>query len=758
MSKLIIVESPTKVKTISKFLDAKFKVISTVGHFRDLPKSKLGVDVESDFEPQFDVIDGKEKIVKELKKQAAGADEVFLAPDPDREGEAIAWHILEELRDIKGIKLPVRRIEFHEITKKAVRKAIETPREIDICLVDAYKARRVLDRLVGYKISPVLWRKIKRGLSAGRVQSVAVRLICEREEAIREFLSEEYWDLQVLLETTENERFYSKLVKISGEDFKITNEAQMNLILADLETSTFRIDSLNDKEFTRKAPPPFTTSTLQQEASRKLGWSGKRTMQVAQSLYEGIEVDGNVEGLITYMRTDSVRISEEGIEQARSVILKNFDGVYLPEKPNYYSLKSKSGIQDAHEAIRPTDAHRNPDWIKKWLKPDQYKLYNLIWQRFVACQMNSARFSSRTADIVAGKYLFRAIDTNLVFSGFLRLYDPRSDERFDEAQASEEDKTEQYPLPSELKIGDALDARAFNPAKHFTKPPARYNDASLVKTLEEFGIGRPSTYAPIIDTIITRGYVTRESRIFIPTEWGFSVTGLMKEYFKTIVEVGFTADMEAKLDEVADGKAQWKEVVADFWTDLEKDIDNALVDIKRFKPDPVETEYLCDLCGSKMLIRQGRFGKFLGCSNFPKCRNTRQMDKVGAPVEGKQSEQQKTGDSCPLCNSGEQVIRRSKWGSQFVACTNYPTCKFSSEVQTACPKCGSKLEKRVMPNKRKVYVCVDEKNCGFKLWGNPLWDKCAKCGWFLVETKRKGQDEPHKFCCNPECENHSGTE
>ncbi len=758
MSKLIVVESPTKVKTISKFLDSRFKVVSTVGHFRDLPKSKLGVDVDSDFEPQFDTIEGKEKIVKELKKQAAGSSEIYLAPDPDREGEAIAWHILEELRNSRGFKLPVYRIEFNEITKKAVKNAIESPRDIDSRLVDAYKARRVLDRLVGYKISPVLWRKIKRGLSAGRVQSVAVRLICEREEAIREFQPEEYWDLQVLFETADKEKFIAKLVKIKGEDFKISNNTEMQSILEILNSGAFFIDSLNEKEFTRKAPPPFTTSTLQQEASRKLGWSGKRTMQVAQALYEGIEVDGNIEGLITYMRTDSVRLSEEGIEQARAVIAKNYDHSYLPDKPNYYSSKNKSGVQDAHEAIRPTDAFRLPDRIKRSLKPEQNKLYNLIWQRFVACQMASARFQSKVADIKSGDYLFRAIDTNIVFPGFLKLYDPRSDERFDESMSEGDDKSEKYPLPINLQLGDALDPREFKPAKHFTKPPARFNDASLVKTLEEFGIGRPSTYAPIIDTIITRGYVARENRTFVPSEWGFSVTSLMKEYFKSIVEVSFTADMEGKLDEVADGKAQWKEVVSNFWVDLEQDINSALIDIKRFKPDPVETEYDCELCGSKLVIRQGKFGKFLGCSNFPKCRNTKQLDKVGVPVEGKQNELQKTGDICPECTSGEHVVRRSKWGSQFIACSNYPTCKYSSEVQTKCPKCGNKLEKRVMPNKRKVYVCVDEKNCGFRLWGNPIWDKCVKCGWFLVEAKRKGQDDPYRFCSNADCENHNGTD
>jgi DNA topoisomerase-1 len=758
MAKLIIVESPTKVKTISKFLESGYKVISTVGHFRDLPKSRLGVDVENGFEPEFDIIEGKEKIVKELKRQAGVSDAIILAPDPDREGEAIAWHVLEELKSAKLANKPVYRVEFHEITKRAVKRALETPREIDEGLVDAYKARRVLDRLVGYRISPVLWRKVRPGLSAGRVQSVAVRLICEREEAIKSFTHEEFWELRVLFENKAGEHFYAKLFKIDGEDVKIESEKAMEVVLKNLEKAPFFVDALSEKEFTRKPPPPFTTSTLQQEANRKFGWSGKRTMQVAQSLYEGVDLEGATEGLITYMRTDSVRISEEGIEQARRTIGRMFEPSYLPDKPNQYTLKSKSGVQDAHEAIRPTDTSHNPDSVKRFLKSDQFKLYNLVWMRFIACQMSSAKFNSRTVDIASGKYLFRAVDTKSLFAGFLKLYDPRSDERFAEEGTDSDEKTDKYPLPDSLEKGDDLNANEYFPSKHFTKPPARYNDASLVKTLEEFGIGRPSTYAAIIDTIIVREYVARENRSFVPTDWGFAVTQLMKAYFDSIIEVGFTADMESKLDEVAEGKSNWQSVVSQFWQTLANDIDVAMGDDKRFKPQPVETEILCTECGSKMLIRQGKFGKFLGCSNFPVCKSTRPLDKPNGETQGRTNEAIKTGEKCPSCGIGELVVRRSKWGSQFMACNNYPKCKYSGEVQTKCPKCGKEMERRVLPNKRKVYVCVDEEGCRFRLYGSPVWKKCAKCGSFLAERKRKGQNEVIRFCSHPDCEDHSSTE
>ena len=758
MAKLIIVESPTKVKTISKFLDSGYKVVSTVGHFRDLPKSKLGVDVDNGFEPEFDIIEGKEKVVKELKKQASNADAIILAPDPDREGEAIAWHVTEELKTLKGPEKPIERVEFHEITKRAVRRALENPRDIDIRLVEAYKARRVLDRLVGYRISPVLWRKVRRGLSAGRVQSVAVRLICEREDAIRAFNAEEFWELKVLFKTLNSEQFSAKLSKIDGGDFKIESEKAMNAILAYLQTASYSVESLAEKEFTRRPSPPFTTSTMQQEASRKFGWSGKRTMQVAQSLYEGVDLNGVTEGLITYMRTDSVRIAEEGIEQARATISKLFDSNYLPDTPNRYSSKSKVVVQDAHEAIRPTDTSRSPDSARGFLKSDQLKLYNLIWMRFMACQMSPAKFNTRTADIVSGKYLFRAADTKSVFPGFLKLYDPRSEERLIEEGEESEEKLDRHPLPDSIKKGEGLQPCTYSPSQHFTKPPPRFNDASLVKTLEEFGIGRPSTYAAIIDTIIEREYVARENRSFTPTDWGFAVTKLMKEYFNSIVEVGFTADMESKLDEVAEGKSAWQGVVSQFWQTLANDIDVAMGDDKRFKPQPVETEILCTECGSKMLIRQGKFGKFLGCSNFPACKSTRPLDKPNGEPQGRTNEAIKTGEKCPSCGTGELVVRRSKWGSQFMACNNYPKCKYSGEVQSHCPKCGKSIERRVMPNKRKVYVCVDEDNCGFRLYASPSWEKCAKCGSFLAERRRKGQSEPVKFCSHPDCENHSSAE
>ncbi len=756
MTKLLIVESPTKVKTISKFLGKDFSVISTVGHFRDLPKSKLGVDIQNDFEPDFEIIQGKEKVIREIKSKVAEADEVFLAPDPDREGEAIAWHVAEEIRRTKKGSKSLKRVEFNEITKKAVNRAMETAREIDADLVDAYKARRVLDRLVGYKISPVLWRKVKRGLSAGRVQSVAVRLICEREKEIQAFTPEEYWELRALFETAGKEKFIAKLVKIAGEDFKIGGKEAMDELLANLEKGKFEVDGITDKEFSRRPPPPFTTSTLQQEAARKFGWTGKRTMQIAQQLYEGVEIEGSSEGLITYMRTDSVRISEEGLDQARAVISNAFTAEYLPEKPNFFSTKSGTAIQDAHEAIRPTQAVRTPDSIKKYLKPDQLKLYTLIWMRFVACQMTAAKFSTKTADILSGDYLFRASDTINLFPGFLKLYDPRSGERLEGKEEDEAEKDDKLPLPASLKKGDKLSQKEFIPTQHFTKPPPRFNDASLVKALEENGIGRPSTYAAIIDTIINRGYIVRENKSFMPTEWAFNVTDLMKTYFDAIVDVGFTAEMELKLDKVEDGSENWRNLVGDFWKTLEADIEKANGDDKRFKPEPVETDHVCELCGHKMYIRQGRFGKFLGCSNFPECKSTKPLDDNGGIAERQQNSAIHTGESCPECKTGELVVRRSKFGTQFTACSAYPKCKFARDVQTKCPKCGGELEKRMMPNKRKVYVCKNEKSCDFKLWGSPVYERCGACGFFLAERRVKGQKEPQTFCSNPECENNSG--
>ncbi|MCD6119019.1 type I DNA topoisomerase [bacterium] len=756
MTKLLIVESPTKVKTIAKFLAKDIKVVSTVGHFRDLPKSKLGVDLESGFKPEFVIMEGKEKVIREIKKQAKNSDEVLLAPDPDREGEAIAWHVAEELKGARGTKKPIRRVKFHEITRKAIEKALEDPREIDIDLVDAYKARRVLDRLVGYKISPVLWRKVRTGLSAGRVQSVAVKLICEREDEIKSFKPEEYWDLKALFETAADARFHAKLFKIDGKDFKIQSKDEMDGILAELDRKKFTVEAITDKEFTRRASAPFITSSLQQEASRKLGWSGKRTMRVAQTLYEGVDIGGSVEGLITYMRTDSVRISEEGIGQARRVILEHFDKEFLPEKPNFFAGKAKGIVQDAHEAVRPTDAARSPDSISSQLKPDQYKLYRLIWMRFIACQMAPARFRSRTADIASGKYLFRAVDTRNVFPGFLKLYDPRSEMRANGKNDDSNKKNDKLPLPDSLKKGDSLSAVEWEPAQHFTKPPPRYNDASLVKTLEENGIGRPSTYAPIIDTIIARGYIVRENKSFVPTDWAFSVTNLMKEYFKNVIEVEFTAGMESRLDSVAEGKAEWSQVVSDFWVELEKDIDVATNDDKKFKPEPIETEYVCEECGGKMVIRQGRFGKFLGCSNYPKCKNTLPLDENNVPAKKKASQAIMTGEKCPDCGEGDLVVRRNRWGAQFIACSRYPKCKYSGEVQTKCPKCGKELVKRVLPNKRKLYVCVDEDGCGFRVWGRPIFERCPKCNYFLVERSKKGQKEMLRFCSNPECENYGG--
>ncbi|MGB9813207.1 MAG: type I DNA topoisomerase [Thermovenabulum sp.] len=686
---LIIVESPAKAKTISKFLGKNFKVAASMGHVRDLPKSQLGIDIDEGFEPKYITIRGKGSIIDNLKKEAAKVDKIYLATDPDREGEAISWHLAQLL----GIPqdLPCR-VEFHEITKNAVTNSIKSPRTINKNLVDAQQARRVLDRLVGYMISPILWKKIKKGLSAGRVQSVAVRLICDRENEIRNFIPEEYWTIEAeLLEKNTNTLFTAKLFSKKDEKISIKNKEQADAIVKDLQGEKFVILDVKKGERKRNPSPPFTTSTMQQEASRKLGFTAKKTMMIAQQLYEGLDIKGEgTVGLVTYIRTDSTRISEQAQEEARRYISENYGKDYINDSP--IQQKQKKNVQDAHEAIRPTSVYRTPERIKDSLTDDQYKLYKLIWERFLASQMSPALYDSVTVDIKAGEYIFKATGSHMKFKGFMVVYIEGADE---------EQEREESMLP-DLIEGQEVVLKGITPEQHFTQPPPRYTEAMLVKTLEEKGIGRPSTYAPIIDTITKRGYVEKEKGRFKPTELGEIVTELLKEYFSDIVDVGFTAEMEEQLDKIETGNEDWRKIVENFYVPFEEKLKIAEKEIGKIDlKEDEETDEVCELCGRKMVIKKGRYGKFLACSGFPECKNTK-------PLVGD------TGAKCPLCG-GKIIIRKSKKGKKFYGCENYPQCDFVSWYPPAdlpCPKCGGFMIVKTAKGAKKV-VCVN-KDCGYE--------------------------------------------
>ncbi|MCH7471740.1 type I DNA topoisomerase [bacterium] len=758
--KALIVESPTKARTIGRYLGSDYTVVSTVGHIRDLPKSSLGVDVDNGFNPEYEIIKGKAKAIKQIKDAIKGADEIFLAPDPDREGEAIAWHVSEIL------KRPTKRVEFHEITKRAVLAALENPREINQNLVNAYQARRIMDRLVGYKISPLMWRKIKRGLSAGRVQSVAVRLICEREEEIRAFVPKEYWTFEASFAYDSGSKFSATLVSIGeerlarpGEEQRrgeegdgnqlrtIATKAEADTLVEDIARQSFSTGSRSVRQHSRRPHPPFTTSALQQDGAKKLGWTGKRTMSIAQQLYEGIDLGSGAEGLITYMRTDSVRVSAEALENVRGEIASRFGKEYLPDKPNFY--KSKSSAQEAHEAIRPANAAYHPESIKGSLSTDQYKLYRLIHERFIASQMKPAEFETATLLVAGGPYAFRTSATKTTFKGFLAVYG--------EGRAVD---SETNPVP-DLPQGSPLTLDEVVPEQHITKPPPRYSDATLVKTLEEYGIGRPSTYAPIIETIIYRGYVVREKKRFEPTEWAFATTEMMKHYFPNIVDVNFTSSMEAQLDKVEAGEEDWQHLLSEFYKDFKPRLDAAAEEKKYFKAKPLETEHTCEKCGSTMLLRHGKYGRFLSCSAYPKCENIKNIDKKGNIVDSSAAGGgQEIERPCPDCG-GQLLVKTSRWGTKFIGCKSYPKCKYTSELQNQCPKCGEKLVKQRLANRRVILVCSanessEGKDCDFVLWGKPLLEKCPECGWFLAEQKIKGTDRQRRYCSNPGCNNHRG--
>lgn len=682
---LVIVESPAKAKTIAKFLGSKYKVIASNGHVRDLPKSTLGVDPENNFEPKYITMRGRGEVLGNIKKAAKDADKVYLATDPDREGEAISWHLANVLNIDINSKC---RIEFNEITATAVKNSIKNVRKIDSRLVDAQQARRILDRLVGYKISPILWAKVRKGLSAGRVQSVATRIICDREDEINAFVPEEYWTISASLSIGKRRPFEAKFFGANGKKQELHNEAETNEVLSKIKDAEYIVTDVKTTDKTKHAAPPFTTSAMQQEASRKLGFTTRRTMMVAQQLYEGIQLGKNTAtGLVSYIRTDSVRISNEAQQAARQYILNHYGEKYLPEKPNVY--KGRRNAQDAHEAIRPTDIELDPKDIKEYLSADQYKLYKLIYERFLASQMADEQFTSITASIDANGCTFRASGRRTVFDGFSKIYIEGKDEQDDEL----------VQLPP-LNVGDVLTLHKVTPTQKFTQPLPRYTEAALIRELEEKGIGRPSTYSPTITTIVERGYVVRTKKVLTPTELGFVVTRLMKENFSNIVDIGFTASMEEQLDDIEEGTAEWRSVLGKFYEPFIQTVEKAAKTVERVKVEDEVSDVPCDKCGAMMVYKMGRFGRFLACPNFPTCRNTK------AIVE-------KIGVKCPKCE-GEIIKRKNTKGRAFYGCERYPECDFISwdrPIGMTCPKCGGILVQKMGTNGR--YVTCSSPKCDY---------------------------------------------
>lgn len=685
--RLVIVESPAKAKTIKKYLGKNYVVEASMGHIRDLPKSQLGVDIENNYEPKYITIRGKGELLDKIKKQAKKSEKVYLATDPDREGEAISWHLAKILKIDTNEEC---RIEFNEITKTAVKNALKSPRKVNENVFDAQQARRVLDRLVGYEISPILWRKVKWGLSAGRVQSVALRIICDREKEVQEFVPEEYWTVEVKVSKVgETRGFIIKLHSNNGKKFVINNEEEANTIIKAISNGEFIVKDVKETTKVKNPLPPFTTSTLQQDAYRKINFSTKKTMATAQQLYEGVEVKGHgTVGLITYMRTDSVRISDEAQDAAIEFIKSTYGDEYAPKTKKVY--KGKKGSQDAHEAVRPSNVGITPQVAKESLTSDQYKLYTLIWNRFVASQMESALIDSTSINIENGSYGFKASGYKVKFEGFMKVY-----------ETDNEDEDENTKLPS-LQSGEVLKTRDMNGKQHFTQPPARFSEASLVKTLEENGIGRPSTYAPTISTLLGRQYIERDKKVLLPTELGFIVNNIMSEYFKQIVDVEFTADVENKLDSVEEGQAEWKKVVNEFFVPLRVAIDIAEKEIAKVTIEDKVSDIPCDKCGRMMVIKKGRFGDFLACPGYPECKNTKTMARE---LEVK----------CPKCG-GKILEKRSKKGKTFYGCDNYPACDFVSwhePTENKCPECGSLMAKRYSKAKGDYLECINAE-CKYK--------------------------------------------
>ncbi len=741
---LVIVESPSKARTLTKYLGRDYLVKASVGHIVDLPKSKLGVDIEKDFEPEYQIIHGKKKIIDDLKKAAKDKENIYLAPDPDREGEAIAWHIAQKL----GRKKNVYRVLFNEITRKAVQDALKNPKEIDQNLFDAQTARRVLDRLVGYQISPLLWKKVRRGLSAGRVQSVAVRVIVEREKEIEAFRPEEYWTIEARLEGAKPPPFVAKLFKIRGErldhkKLRIENGAAAQDLIRGLAETAWTVGAVETKERRRFPAPPFITSRLQQEASRKLGFNPSRTMRIAQKLYEGIDIgeEGAV-GLITYMRTDSTRLSGDAVGQAREFIREKFGAEYLPESPVAY--RSKREAQDAHEAIRPTSLEYAPERVAPFVSREELALYTLIWNRFVACQMMPARFDQTTADIEVRDLVFRANGQVLRFDGFMRVY---LEERDESATGEDDESGEERMLP-ELKTGDRLRLHDLLPEQHFTQPPPRFSQASLIKELEEKGIGRPSTYASIMTTILNKEYVSedREKRLR-PTHLGRLVTDLLVGSFPDVLNVEFTAGMEDVLDRIEEGGENWVEAIRRFYRSFRADLDRAETEMPSVKGEGQATDKVCEKCGAPMVIKWGRQGEFLACSAYPECRNTKNFT-LGDNGEIQIEEVQVHETPCPKCGK-DLIVRHGRFG-KFLGCSGYPECKHIQSLQApprslglTCPDCGEgEIQERRSRRGKTFYGCNRYPSCKFATWDPPVIEPCPECGAkYLVEkvTKRAGR-------------------
>lgn len=819
MSKnLVIVESPAKAKTINKYLGSDYTVLASIGHIKDLPSKELGVDIENNFEPTYEVIPDKKKrnnkkTVSELKKAAKASDAIYLAADPDREGEAICQHLAEEIVPKKGNK-PVFRVMFNEITKNAIKDAFKEPKQIDQNLVDAQQARRILDRLVGYKVSPILWKTIGGRLSAGRVQTVAVRLVVEREREIEAFVRTEYWSIIANLSSKLPPKFDSRLYKIEEKtvktgnfdqevkknEFHIENEKQATEIVTEAGKSDFIVDSVATKERKRNPTPPFITSKLQQEASRKLGFSVKKTMMVAQKLYEGVNIgkEGQV-GLITYMRSDSTRISDAALNDIRSFIDGEYGKKYLPEKANFY--KSKKGAQDAHEAIRPTDANRTPDKLKDFLSVDEYKLYNLIWQRTVASQMTPAIFDQTTIDINAGRFTFRATGSVQKFDGFLKLYQEGRDEQSEE---DEDDAERTLPM---VEKGETLKLNEITPNQHSTEPPPRYSEATLVKALEEKGIGRPSTYAAIMTTIQDREYVEKLEGRFHPTALGTTVNDLLVASFEQLFDTAYTAKMEEDLDKIEDGDLDWRTAMRDFYERFAKNLANAEESIKGKKKQAIPTDEVCENCNAGMVIKFGRYGQFLACENYPECKTTREVTKKSDPssenADGEKTEEvapcdlcgkdmalkrgrfgafygctgypecknirkidKKSGETikapppveldeeCPL--DGAKLVRRTGRFGEFVSCSNYPKCKYvqrdTTGIKCPRPKCKGEIVIKKTRRGKPFYGCSNYPKCDEVYWDKPIEDPCPKCKAPFVLEKTTKKEGTFRYCKNEECD------
>ena len=793
---LVIVESPAKARTINRYLGKDFRVEASMGHVRDLPKKQLGVDLKNRFQPTYELIPGKERVIKALRSAARGVDSVYIATDPDREGEAIGWHLSEALSESDG-KHKFFRVLFNEITQKAIRQAFDRPGEIDSRLVDAQQARRILDRLVGYKISPLLWQKVRRGTSAGRVQTAALRLVVEREREIDAFISKEYWTLTANLSASQPPSFDARLQKFKRKNIEVTNEKQAQEIVRALDGSSFAVENVTTKEKKRNPVPPFITSKLQQEAARKLRFPVKKTMAVAQRLYEGIELgqEGSI-GLITYMRTDSLRVSNDALTEVRTYIAQSYGNQYLPAKAKYY--RSRKDAQDAHEAIRPTSAARRPEEIRGFLSSDEFKLYKLVWQRFVASQMQAALLDQTVVEIAAGPYLFRASGSVLKFDGFLKVYEEGRDDKVEE----EEPATSLPPLTQ----GETLQLNKLLPEQHFTQPPPRFTEATLVKVLEEKGIGRPSTYAAILTTIQDREYAVKKEGRFRPTDLGLVVNDLLVASFADLFDIQYTARMEKELDEIEQGKIPWIKALQDFYGKFATDLTQARNQMKDIKKTEEQTGESCEKCGKPLVIKWGRHGRFVACSGFPACKNTRELaPKAGDPTPTAESEEQPSQETCPNCGK-PMALKRGRFGP-FLACTGYPQCKTTRKLATtgsdqppspetrleencprcghalvvkhgrfgeftacgnypkcryvrkktleiACPQpeCGGEIVERKSRRGKIFYGCDRYPDCRFILWNKPVNKACPQCGAaFVLEKVTKKQAVLH-YCHATSCD------